>query len=237
MAAYDHVIFNGVLLNKRTAAMLEEVQRRLGYKLTLYQGSYNGGRVGPSAGTHDGGGAVDLAPADWEKKVRALRNVGFAAWHRQASSEWVEHIHAVAIGDKQLAPLAALQVKGYRENRDGLGPWPFGPDNTYHPSPIPTFNYNPHGSNSKWEHGDVYVSKLHAGQKDSDSVRRLQTQLKKLKHFRFSFVPVNGTYGPRTVRAVQRWQKRFTPLADTSGKRLTDGQAKRLLDDNYRLHF
>ena len=59
----------------KTRAALEEAQALLGYPLTVVQGSYHQG-VSASAGTHDGGGVVDLLAWDWQRKVKALRKVG-----------------------------------------------------------------------------------------------------------------------------------------------------------------
>lgn len=112
----------GVKLNQRTARMLADVERRLGYKLTITQGSWNPGKVSASAGVHDKGGAVDVAPGtNPAAVVLAMRRVGFAAWHREAiPGLWGEHIHAVAIGDKTLSWQAVQQVIAYRAGRNGL---------------------------------------------------------------------------------------------------------------------
>jgi hypothetical protein len=119
--AYEKQQVQGHTLNNRTVAMLTEVESRLGYDLTVLQGSYNAGGVSQSAGTHDGGGAVDLAPYDWKDKVAALRRVGFAAWHRPAiPGTWGEHIHAIAYGDRDLSPAAAAQIADYQNHLDGL---------------------------------------------------------------------------------------------------------------------
>jgi hypothetical protein len=94
--------------------------------LGITQGSYNPGGVGQSAGTHDGGGAADLDMGKLcgkrtRRVVRALRIVGFAAWHRPAiPGVWGEHIHAIAISDPDLAPAAADQVWDYYTHHDGL---------------------------------------------------------------------------------------------------------------------
>lgn len=142
MNAYDIVLHDGHRVDRITDAALKEVERRLGYELTILQGSYNAGGVGASSGTHDGGGAVDLAPWDWQNKVHAMRAVGFAAWHRPAiHGLWVEHIHCILIGNAKLSPSAAQQVEQYRNHRDGLAGQ--GPDNTWHPSPIPVFHWVP----------------------------------------------------------------------------------------------
>jgi hypothetical protein len=132
----------GHTLDVITHYALYAVEARLGYRygsLDVLQGSYNAGGVKASGGTHDGGGAVDLSPANWPDKVHALRAVGFAAWHRPAiPGLWGEHVHAVLIGNAKLSPAARAQVDDYRHHRNGLAD--HGPDNTWHPVPIPTFS-------------------------------------------------------------------------------------------------
>ena len=125
-----------------TAAALREAERRLGYRLTLVQGSYNAGGVRQSAGTHDGGGVVDLLPWDWQHKVKVLRAIGFAAWYRPTvPGLWGAHIHAVLIDHGRLAPAARQQVVAYRAGRDGLKG--NRPDTFWRPSPIPVFTWPP----------------------------------------------------------------------------------------------
>ena len=126
----------------KTRAALEEVERRLGYPLTVVQGSYNAGGVAVSAGTHDGGGVVDLLAWDAKNKVRVLRAVGFAAWYRPAvRGLWGEHIHAVLVDHGRLSSSAANQVVAYRAGRDGLKSNRIDP--VRRPDPIPVFTYPP----------------------------------------------------------------------------------------------
>jgi hypothetical protein len=140
---YALTTHDGKTVDEITHQALLACEKRLGYELTVVQGSYQAldGRandVAASAGTHDAGGVVDLDAWDWERKVRVLRAVGFAAWHRTPDQgPWGEHIHAVLIGNKNLAPSAARQVEAYRAHRDGLKS--NLPDDTWHPDPIPTF--------------------------------------------------------------------------------------------------
>lgn len=146
MGAYDRVTFRGKTVDKITRAALIAAERKLGYQLTIVQGSYNAGSVSASAGTHDGGGAVDLAPWDWERKVLALREVGFAAWFRpelwiNGKRIWGDHIHAILVDHKRLAPSAARQVEAYRAGRDGLAG--NGPDTGPRLNPIPVFEWPP----------------------------------------------------------------------------------------------
>lgn len=120
--------WRGVTIDARTALMLAEADRIVGPDVPVRptQGCYNAGRVSASAGTHDGGGAVDLSardltPAQVTAVVRALRVVGFAAWLRTADEgPWSAHIHAIAVGCPDLAPSAARQVTSLRAGRNGL---------------------------------------------------------------------------------------------------------------------
>ena len=116
----------GVVVNTRTKNMLAEAKRLFGRKLVLDQGSYNPGGDPTSAGTHDGGGALDISvkgmnAATRTAAVRALRRVGFAAWVRSPQQgDWPWHIHAVAISDPDLATQAQNQVGDYYLGRNGL---------------------------------------------------------------------------------------------------------------------
>jgi hypothetical protein len=138
---YEIVTWRGCRFDRYTVAAIQATEARLGFQLRIFQGSYNVGRVTASAGTHDGGGAVDVAAtSDPARVVRALRAVGFAAWHRpELPGVWGEHIHAILIGNTKAAPSALRQVTAYRNHRDGLAS--NAPDNTWHPDPIPTFIY------------------------------------------------------------------------------------------------
>jgi hypothetical protein len=130
---YERVSFGGVTLNRRSVCMLKEAQRLGEFTLRLTQGSYNVGGVAASAGTHDGGGAFDasvrgLSGSQITHRIRSLRKAGWAAWHRlPLAGVWPAHIHAVAVGDKELAPLARSQVDAYKDGRNGLAG--NGPDN------------------------------------------------------------------------------------------------------------
>ncbi len=120
------VTSGGALVNVRTRDMLAEAKRLLGRKLVLDQGSYNPGGDPTSAGTHDGGGALDISvkgmnAATRTAAVRALRRVGFAAWLRSPKqADWPWHIHAVAISDTDLSTQAQNQVGDYYLGLNGL---------------------------------------------------------------------------------------------------------------------
>jgi len=181
--------------------MVQEAEDRLGYELTIIQGSYNKG-VGQSAGTHDGGGALDLADYGWQNKVRVLRNIGFAAWRRPTiPGLWNAHIHAIAIGDKEMSPSAHNQVVAYYNGRDGLAS--NGPDPHPRPNPIPVFAY--------WRTFFVPVKAARKAFTEKPVrrrriVKRIQRALNKKLGTRLT---VDGIAGPATKDAFKRWENKL----------------------------
>ena len=120
------VQWRGVTLDSRTAKMMDEVVKLSpNIKIDPTQGSYHQG-VGASAGTHDGGGAIDLSVSGLSayeilKIVSAMRTVGFAAWHRKPSEgPWGEHIHGIAVNCPDSTPVAKRQVTALRNGKNGL---------------------------------------------------------------------------------------------------------------------
>lgn len=119
------VEWHGVTLNKRSAKMMDEVQRGVGFRIRPTQGSYSGS-VGASAGTHNGGGAIDisvrgLTTRQINRLVKRMRRVGWAAWYRPTlPGVWSSHVHAIALGTRDLPPLARAQVLDYKKGRNGL---------------------------------------------------------------------------------------------------------------------
>jgi Peptidase family M23 len=91
---------------------------------------------------------------------------------------------------------------------------------------------------SPWASGDVYVSKLHKGQDDSDSVRRLQYRLLHHPDVPAVGVSVTGFYGDGTEAAVQFWQRNIADLDQPDhqdGMRMSLRQAQRLFGENYKV--
>lgn len=113
-------------VNARTLAMLRAAQSRSRLSFFVEQGSYSPAVDPTSAGTHDGGGALDLdaerlTAAQRAAAVTALRQVGFAAWLRTPEQgDWPLHVHAVAVSDTDLSAPAQRQVGAYYEGRNGL---------------------------------------------------------------------------------------------------------------------
>lgn len=144
---YTRVEVNGWTLNQRTLSMLAYAQQLYGGELeitghAITQGSYNDA-VAASFGTHSGGGAVDLSVLrrdtyavlwdDIEPLLHALRAAGFAAWLREYGELHTDspiHIHAIAIGDRELSPAAQEQLTGeagYFSGFSGLPVAMYGP--------------------------------------------------------------------------------------------------------------
>lgn len=90
----------------------------------IYQGCWNS-TVSASAGTHDGGGAIDVHPSlATTAGLTAWRESGVAMWHRQPiAGLWGEHAHGIWIGCPHLSSGAKAQVTMYRDGYNGLANW------------------------------------------------------------------------------------------------------------------
>ncbi len=131
---YRKVKFRGVTLDERTkSAFLWAEKRYIAQApnkrgpLRIGQGSYNKGGVEGSAGTHDGGGVLDVMFAGLNSKQRAgvlkwFRRAGFAFWRREGAA-WGknnDHGHGVLLGHRNASLAAKAQMASYRAHRDGL---------------------------------------------------------------------------------------------------------------------
>lgn len=119
------VMRQGHKLDTSTARRLAWAEDKLGFELTVVQGSYNGGRVSASAGTHDGGGVVDirtwnLTETQRQRALAVLREAGLIAWYRTEAQGFDPHIHAVELASTTLSPGAARQRAAYQRGRNGL---------------------------------------------------------------------------------------------------------------------
>lgn len=119
--------------------LAQALYRGRGDPLNVVQGSYTDA-VAASFGTHAGGGAVDISVRvkdqlatlldanEMAELVTALRQAGFAAWVRlpgDLSPAAATHIHAIAIGDRDLAEAARRQLDGptgYFRGLNGIPP-------------------------------------------------------------------------------------------------------------------
>lgn len=158
-ADYTITRIRGAALNQRTLFMLDHAQRlysALGgtsnFRNAITQGGYTGGTLAASFGTHDGGGAVDIAvrsladgrvlEGEIDIMIEALRAAGFAAWLRDTGQLYANspiHIHAIAVDDAELSPAAFEQVngeRGYFAGWDALHPDWGGPSPDQHNGPV-----------------------------------------------------------------------------------------------------
>lgn len=122
----NYIIFDGFRMDARTRDMIVEARRICKAPLVITQGGFNKGGVTASAGTHDGGGALDIRARDLsdderDEAVLRLRQVGFFASLRLASEgPWPVHIHCIAVGCDSLSYGAARQVADYKIGKNGL---------------------------------------------------------------------------------------------------------------------
>jgi hypothetical protein len=120
------VTFEGFTMDARTRDMVIALRVVCEASVVITQGCYNNGAVAASAGTHDGGGAVDIRmiglTGTQQKEVEAKsRKIGFASWIRQPiPNVWPLHCHMIAIGCPDLSRGAEHQVGDYKAGRNGL---------------------------------------------------------------------------------------------------------------------
>lgn len=138
---WEIITYKGWRMSRYTAAAISVYQEKLGFELTLIQGPYNKG-VGPSAGTHDLDGVIDISTWRWRRKLEVGRRTSWAIWRRATlPGVWSEHCHGVLKRAKPMASLAVFQLEvAYPARQDGLSG--NGPDNfPVHP-PLKEFDYN-----------------------------------------------------------------------------------------------
>jgi hypothetical protein len=135
-APYKKRTWRGVTLDNRTISAIKWAEAHYASRAPIKrgpfrigQGSYNAGKVDASAGTHDGGGVVDIMFAGVSARQRKgiikwLRRAGFAAWAREGAIWGAngsnDHCHAVLLGHKTASPSAKAQMASYKAHRDGL---------------------------------------------------------------------------------------------------------------------
>lgn len=217
MSALTRVTYGGHILNERTLQMLLEMERVLGYTVGVTQGSYNRGGVAASAGTHDGGGALDVTPHPTPgKTVETARRVGFAAWHRLPSQgHWSEHIHMIAIGDRELSAGAQQQVAQYKAGQNGLAN--HGPDTGAKVSFRTFEEYKAHRDVANRPDGRRPT--LRVGSK-GPWVRYLQWRLNAVNPK--LHIQITGVYDAATVDRIRIYKVRhkFRPYNSTTGNRV-----------------
>lgn len=112
----------GLVQHFAIGGMVAAALARAGGGFSITQGEYSNS-VAASAGTHSGGGVVDIAagPGNGPGMVARLRAAGFAAWLRTPAEGFPYHIHAVLMNHPDLSPQARAQVASYLAGGNGLG--------------------------------------------------------------------------------------------------------------------
>lgn len=151
------VQWHGVTMDRYSAILLDRVQDRVSFPIAATQGSFSSS-VGASAGSHDGTGAIDFSIVNLSgpQRMDLLRAVKIefgAGWIRlPEEGPWPLHLHAGAFGSPAPAPLLALQIRGYKEGRNGLGSWPFGLDRyPWRPEKWPHLNFGAYKRRQVWK--------------------------------------------------------------------------------------
>jgi hypothetical protein len=207
-------------VTRRHYAKIKMAEKRLGYPITVVQGSYHTG-VPASVGTHDKGGCLDLAPFEWKRKCRVFRELGDTAWHRTAIPDlWNEHIHTVDLGCSNLASVSKQQVKDYRNKLDGLK----HPkeDHQWRPDPIPEFKLTLALIGTLWPQSKVRRVRrvdLNKAREQALSdhptpnagVKLIQRALNKAIH---AGLLVDGKFGEVTRKAYKAFQKSLSLTGD-----------------------
>lgn len=149
--------YGGKTVNNGTRAILEAtnviLQNSPHYgrekeNMTIVQGSYNGGGVAASAGTHDGGAAFDLTAFNDKNRVKVLRLLGTTTNIRPTIRNlWSRHLHGIVVGDGTASRGAKGQVTEYLGGGDGLQGNAKDPD--WRPSVLPILFVAPWDSRGK----------------------------------------------------------------------------------------
>lgn len=135
----------GFITDRTTARALHAAEHLYGARIRLSQGSYTNA-VGASAGTHAGGGVVDLSVrglsrSNINRLVRSCRRVGLWAWYRDHTSGFSPHIHVVRVGCTDLAPIARQQIVAARKGYNGLGHLGMGGKDRHRGMKLPVISY------------------------------------------------------------------------------------------------
>lgn len=186
----------------------------------ITQGGYNNGAVPASAGTHDGGGVIDVAASlvDTEAKRKIWRKSGWAMWHRRTwEGNWPEHGHGVLIGCPHASAGAKRQVTAYKAGLNGLASKAAdqGPRVAAVPWKKALANSKVYSTSLKRL---LANAKSKAPRKSSNDVIRLQRLLKHADCMSTSAIKrERGKYGPLTRQAVHLAQRKAGYGAQASG--------------------
>lgn len=225
MGAYDRLHVNnsgkiiksgGHTINRRTYVLFhqaKDIYALIGGTgdIAIYQGSYNRG-VTQSAGTHDGGGAIDSGPvkktaSNWNKWEKAQRICGLGSYDRpDLPGHWSHHNHTIYRGDKEMSGSLRRQDQDFVLGLNALA--------------------SHRRETGRWRPGVVFVPSYPLGRVDLSNmiresrktkgyiampgVKKIQTALNLKMH---AGLKVDGIYGKATKKQFSRWETSmgFTP--------------------------
>lgn len=210
MGAYDRITVEGHTLNRRTNALFQQSKDVFAViggtgGIHLVQGSYNPGGVARSAGTHDGGGALDTEPTkpitkNWLLLRKAERMCMIASWDRpDLPGEWSHHNHGIVIGDKEMSGAAKRQVQDYYVGRDGLASHALEPTTVWRPPVLftPVYPLGTVDLSNMVQQAKARSKTVHPG------VKHIQRSLNVKFHGQ---LVVDGIFGRNTLKTYARWE-------------------------------
>lgn len=120
---YGRSVFHGRPGDNATIAFLKEMERILGYQLTIFQFI---GDAGASANSHTKGRMADLAAWDWRRKLKVAFDLGGFGYMRPfRAGVWGAHCHIGTIFENRanqrgIADVGWRQIASWDNLRDGL---------------------------------------------------------------------------------------------------------------------
>jgi hypothetical protein len=150
-------------------------------KISIFQGCYNAGGVAASAGTHDGGGALDHEKGN-DAETIIWRECGVADWQRGSPEDTAfdDHNHGIWQGCPHVSSGADDQIDQYKAGCNGLSGW--GPDQSPHVAPITWQDaYDKYAGSTGGGEGIFDMSKSVYERRGTDYVVKAQSDFDDLK--------------------------------------------------------
>ncbi len=171
----------------------------------IWQGSYHKG-TSQSAGTHDGGGAIDSGPTksttkNWNLWRKAQRICGLASFDRPyLAGEWDHHNHTLFIGNKYMSGSAKRQVQDYYVGRNALASHKLEAASIWRPGVL----FVPSDTLPKVSlHVMIREAKAKGKTVPMPGVKHMQKALNLKMH---GELKVDGIYGTQTIKTFKRWE-------------------------------